>query len=229
MESPYEPHSGSSIPIEPDIQACLKHGWNQMLKYPGQLFVILLIFLLFNLPSQAINLFNDLDDLTDLAGYFGMLSISLVYSIFVLTPLSYGSYYVYLKVARDIEPRVSDLFEGFKVYLNVIIAAILMGLIIFGGTLLLILPGIYFAIKLTFVPFLVIDKRLSPMQAIQRSWDMTKGHELMIVGFFLVGILIGIAGLLALIVGVFVAIVWLSIAYASLYHAIDSKGKNMAI
>ncbi|MCY1083565.1 hypothetical protein [Archangium lansingense] len=48
---------------------------------------------------------------------------------------------------------------------------------IFGGALLLILPGIYFAVCLSLAPALVVLDGLGPLQSLQRSSLLTVGHR----------------------------------------------------
>lgn len=52
---------------------------------------------------------------------------------------------------------------------------------------------------------------------------MTRGHGWTIFGMGVLAILIVIGGLLALIVGVFVAVMWISAAFAVLYHSVEHR------
>jgi hypothetical protein len=67
------------------------------------------------------------------------------------------------------------------------IAANLIQAIAFvGGLLLLILPGFYLLARLILViPILVCETR-DPLEAVRRSWELTRGRGLKVTGFLLV-------------------------------------------
>lgn len=73
------------------------------------------------------------------------------------------------------------------------------GILIFGGALLFILPGLYLAGRLALVSPVIADRGLyDPLAAIRISWDMTRNNGWAIFFFlFLVALVIGIASLIA--------------------------------
>ena len=104
----------------------------------------------------------------------------------------------------------------------------LVGVIICIGLVLFIIPGIIFACKLAFVPYLVVDRRMAVIEAIKESWRMTNGHAWTVFLMGLLAIPICIAGLICLGVGVIVSIMWIRLAFASLYHAVSVSGEAAA-
>ena len=145
-----------------------------------------------------------------------------VYAILVLPVVSYGGDWMYLRFMRDERPNVADIFQGFKKgYLNIVLANLLVFVICGIGFLLLIVPGIIFACRLAFVPYLVMDKGLDPVAAIEKSWFMTRGHGWRIFGMYLLSILLFFCGLVLFIVPGLFALLWAGTAFASLYHAVD--------
>ena len=136
--------------------------------------------------------------------------------------VTYGGNWMYLRFMRDERPNVADLFIGFrKNYLNIVLANLLVYAIVGIGVLLFLVPGIIFACRLTFVPYLVMDKGLDPVAAIEKSWFMTRGHGWRIFGMFLLSILLFICGFALILVGSIFALMWSGTAFASLYHAVD--------
>jgi len=115
------------------------------------------------------------------------------------------------------------MFFAFQQIGQIILANILMGLIIGAGIIMLIVPGIIFACKLAFVPFLVIDKKLDATEAIRQSWNMTKGFSGTIFLMGLVSFLIALAGIICLIVGIFPAAIWIELAFAGIYWVVSEK------
>ena len=195
------------------------YGWRVMSKYFLELFLITIIVIAISSP---IWITNTLDNYHNPAVI--MLKVfAIAYGIFVVSAFDYGAKYVNLKAARDEKIDMKDIMAPFDVYLNVILSNLLVIAIVVAGFFLLIIPGIIFAIKLAFVPYLVIDKKLDPVEAVKRSWEMTKGHGWTIFGMAILSFFIYLAGIIALIVGVFISSMWVSASFASLYLAVERK------
>jgi uncharacterized membrane protein len=62
-------------------------------------------------------------------------------------------------------------------YLNYLIAYVLVSLIVGIGLLLFIIPGLILAVMLNLTLYLVIDKKMGPIEAIKESIARTKGHK----------------------------------------------------
>jgi len=163
------------------------------------------------------------EDIAVAGAIFGFLG--LVYGILVSGPVDYGVAFAYLKAARGDKLEIKDMFEAFKNYWNVVLASLLTFVIIIIGLVLLIVPGIIFACKLAFTPYLVVDRKMEVIEAIKESWRMTGGHAWKVFLIGLLAIPIFIAGLICFGVGVIISIMWITIAFASLYHAVSSSGK----
>ncbi|HEY3788220.1 MAG TPA: hypothetical protein VGL71_05155 [Urbifossiella sp.] len=69
-------------------------------------------------------------------------------------------------------------------------ASIIVFLIIFVGTLLCCIPGIYFAITYAFVSQIVVLERMGPGRSLERSSKLINGHRWRVFGVL---ILVGIA------------------------------------
>jgi uncharacterized membrane protein len=113
------------------------------------------------------------------------------------------------------------MFAGFRNYWNAVLASLLVGAIIFIGFILLIIPGIIFACKLAFTPYLVVERNMDVIEAIKASWNMTRGHAWKVFFIGLLAIPIAIVGLCLLLIGIIPAIMWITLAFASLYHAVS--------
>ena len=193
------------------------YGWQQLWKFFLHLFLVFLVCSIANVPYPG--MFVGLDP----AGFVLLNVMVAAYSIMVLPVINYGGNWMYLRFMRDERANVADLFSGFKTrYLNIILANLLVVAIVGIGFLLLVIPGIIFACRLAFVPYLVMDKGLDPVAAIEKSWFMTRGHGWRIFGMYLLGFVFCVVGFCLLIVGLVFAIMWISAAFASLYHAIDA-------
>jgi uncharacterized membrane protein len=195
-------------------------GWQQLWKYFLHLFLVGVIVWVANIPAQG--LVGNEHAAVDTAG-FGFLSVLFAaYALLLLPVVNYGGNWLYLRYMRDERPNVADVFAGFKKgYLNIVLANLLVVAICGIGLLLLIVPGVIFACRLSFVPYLVMDKGLEPVAAIEKSWFMTRGHGWRIFGMYLLSIVMFFCGLFLLVVGALFALLWIGTAFASLYHAVD--------
>ena len=90
------------------------------------------------------------------------------------------------------------------------------------GFLALIIPGIILSMGLAFVPYLVVDRGLGPIEAIKESWRITKGHKWQLLLLFLALLGINLLGILALIIGVFVTVPITMLAFAHAYRTLNS-------
>ena len=154
--------------------------------------------------------------------------VSIAFGVLVQGPVEYGMSFAYLKAARRDELDVADMFAAFKNYWQAVLASFLMGLIVTVGFILLIVPGIYLACKLAFTPYLVVDRKMGATDAMRESWQMTRGHGWKVFLIGLLGIPIFILGLFCLILGAVIAVMWITLAYASLYHAVESGEGDLA-
>jgi uncharacterized membrane protein len=85
---------------------------------------------------------------------------------------------------------------------------------------MLIIPGIIIACRLAFVSYLVMDKNMEAMKAVEKSWQMTKGHGWTIFGMAIISFFIYIGGLIVFFVGIIVSIMWVHAAFATLYQSV---------
>lgn len=157
-----------------------------------------------------------------------LIPFGLAYGFLFWPVINYSSDFLFVKAIRSQKVEIEGLFEGFRTkYLQIIVANLLVFALVGMGIIMLIIPGIIIACRLAFVSYLVMDKNLDAMSAVEESWRMTRGHGwriffLAIVSFFLV-----IAGLLMMVVGVFIAIMWISASFAELYQSVlDFRNAN---
>ena len=85
----------------------------------------------------------------------------------------------------------SALFrQGLKLLGMVGVTTLLINILVNEGLQLFILPGVWLMMKTTFVPFLIVEDRLSPLKAFRQSLVMTRGiASQMFLGMVLTGII----------------------------------------
>jgi len=146
--------------------------------------------------------------------------IALMYALLVLPVFQFGSKMMFVQAVRKQTPDFDWLVSGFrKNYLNIVLANLLVGALIGIGIVCLIIPGIILACRLTFTPYLVMDRGLDPIKAAEESWRLTRGHgwTIFLMGFM--SFFIVLAGFICLFFGVFISLMWIKSAFATLYHS----------
>lgn len=113
-----------------------------------------------------------------------------------------------LKLTLDLlEKRPGDfnqLFSCYPLTFSAVVASLIFGIAFQIGTVLLVVPGIIVFIKLQFFPFFIVEEGCGPIEALQKSWQLTKGMKWKIFLFDLVMYLLNGLGSICFGVGVFV-------------------------
>jgi uncharacterized membrane protein len=149
-----------------------------------------------------------------------------IINIVVQIIISMGLVKISLKFCDNEKPKISDLFSSYPLFFKFLIGSIIYGLIVIGGLILLIIPGIIWSIQFQFFAYLILDKGISPIEALKKSSKITKGTKW---DLFLFGILLGfinILGALAFLVGLFVTIPATMIATAFVYRKLLSQEES---
>ncbi|MBQ9363617.1 MAG: DUF975 family protein [Bacteroidaceae bacterium] len=100
-------------------------------------------------------------------------------SLLILIPLAWGFCVYFLRIARKENPTFSNLFDGFKDYVRVLLTGLLSSLYIFLWCLLLIIPGIIKTYSYALTYYILKDEpELRYNSAIERSMKMMDGHKM---------------------------------------------------
>ncbi|MDA3891477.1 MAG: hypothetical protein PF517_07395 [Salinivirgaceae bacterium] len=204
-----------NLNLKPRAGSVLTHGWNILWDKFITLFLILLVIWVSYIP---ISVMESTDPTSFGATVLG--AFSLLYLIFIIAPFKVSADYMYLKAIRRQPLDVKELFDVFNNYLNVVLASLLKFAIIGIGFAFLIIPGIIFACRLVFVPYLVMDKRLDPVKAVEESWRLTQGYGWRIFWMGIVSFFLVIGGFMVFLFGSVIAFMWVNAAFAGLYHAV---------
>jgi uncharacterized membrane protein len=137
--------------------------------------------------------------------------------------ISMGLVKIALRFCDNEKGRFSDLFSQYRLFFKYLFASIFCGLIVFGGTLLLIVPGIILGIKFWFYAYFVIDKGLGPIEALKRSYAITTGIKWNLFVFSLLLLGINLLGALCLLIGLFATIPTTMLAVAFVYRKLMAQ------
>ncbi len=128
-----------------------------------------------------------------------------------------------LVAGRMNEVKLSAYNMPVMTYVNYLVVNIIYGILIFTGTLLCVIPGIFIAVRLSMAQYHVIEHpKDGIIGALKSSWEITKGN---FWNLFLIGILyiaLTFAGLFVCCVGAFFAVAYFmfinAIVYFTLYN-----------
>lgn len=130
--------------------------------------------------------------------------------------LSLGATRIGLNLVSGREASIGMLFGGGRKFLPAVGATILYMLMVCIGLVLLIVPGIYLAMRYGQYLTAMVDRDLGVMESFAYSSSITTNNRMNLFLLALMAILISLAGCLALCVGLFFAlpVIWLSMVVA---------------
>lgn len=137
--------------------------------------------------------------------------------------LSIATIKVALLIHDDKKVTWEDIRESFERFPSYVVGTLVYGLIVVLGLILFILPGIYLAIRLQYVPYLIIDKNMRPLDAISESYAITQGNTFNLAFLGVVIGVINIVGALCLLVGLFATVPTGLVAMAYAYRKLAGK------
>ena len=144
----------------------------------------------------------------------GVLASALAY------PFMAGINMIGIRRAADQPISFNEIFSHFGRTLPLVITAVVMMLLIYLGMFLLIIPGLYLAIAYMLAIPLVVERGLSPWQALEASRKAISQHWFKTFGLFLLLGLITLVSVIPLGIGLVWSIPLFVIAMGVLYRTI---------
>lgn len=212
------------------VKGALTYGWNTFKSRPW-IFVQagILLFIVNIALSSAQELLEETGKLNGdmMALIFALLSLAIGIGVAFL--ISMGETAFFLR-AHDKPEDVSlkDLWHPHPFW-KFLGTSLLAGLMILGGLILLIVPGIIVGLMVMFVGYIVIEEKLGPINAIKRSMALTKGNRWKLFQLSLSLLVLNILGLLALLIGLFVTIPVSFIAMVYAYRALKGEAAEEVV
>ena len=153
----------------------------------------------------------------DLGNYVLLAFVSMVLNAavpFILQgPLLAGFHIFCMKKSLNRPAELADLFKGFNYFVPTLVASLVISLLVLGGALLCIIPGLVIAAMYKFTYLFIVDKRMDFWPAMQASHAVVKndyfGFTIFLVamaGLNLLGLLCCVVGLLVTMPVTFAAI-----------------------
>ena len=188
-----------------------KEKWGKIL---GFFFVFFLIEMLAQWPIS----------MADSAGaseaFLAILNIALwFFDVFI----SAGFVSAVLKISRQQDFAIADIFSKAEVFWRYLGGSLLFGLIVVAGTVFLIVPGIYLALTYWPIYYLIIDKGMSICEAFKAAKQMTMGTKWTMFLFQLMMLALIILGAIPLGLGLIIVIPVMTIASTLIYNKLVER------
>jgi uncharacterized membrane protein len=139
--------------------------------------------------------------------------------------LQLGLFRMALKLVDGQPISTSDFLKGHGDFLVFLLAWVLYTLVVGAGLLLLIVPGLMWAVRYGLYGFVVVDQHAEPVEALKRSAVLTEGVRWEVFAFGLAAIGVNILGAIALGVGLFVTIPLTAVAAAKVYRVLVARAE----
>lgn len=111
---------------------------------------------------------------------------------------------------------VRELVTGYTL-VSYLFGTILVGLAVIVGLVLLIVPGIIFALMFSMTTYAIVDKHMGPIEAMKHSKVITKGNRLKILGIVLLMILLMILAVIPAGLGILIVGPWAAQTLVAMY------------
>lgn len=141
-----------------------------------------------------------------------------------LTVIEIGYKKICLRIYDDENPKLAEMFQEYRIFWKYLGVSLLVSLVVFGGLILLVIPGIFWAVRFSFAPFIIIDTRSGLITAMKESYAITKGSFWKILLFWITVGLLNIAGVIPFGLGLLITIPMTTLASVFVYRTL-SKNK----
>lgn len=156
--------------------------------------------------------------------YLGSRAVNILYiAAFVLGVVAQiiigmGLIKIALKITVGEIVALNDVFSVTHLFFLYIGASILYGLIILGGLLLLVVPGLVWLVTYWLFSYVLVDTECGVMTAFSEAKRISKGARWHIFLFIAITGILNIAGVLAFFIGLFITIPITAVATAHVYR-----------
>ena len=201
--------------------ACIRFGWETFKKRPW--FFIGVFLVVGILSSGGRFQLNDTN--------YGAATIAL----FIMAGIAFGVISILAKMgATQLALKAHDNAESATFgdlwaphpFWKFVGASFVVAIIVGVGLILLIVPGIIWSLRYLFVPYLIMERKLSPFEALKESARITYGHKWQLLGLLGLTVLINILGAVLLLVGLLVSIPVSALAMVHAYRILSGQAAS---
>ena len=187
-----------TIPVQKiQISEAFAYGWRQLMKTPAPWLIMAVAAVA---GGAVMGWLSGLTSGSPGGFLFGLATFvvtSLVWFIMVRMSLA---------AVRGDPVSIPEMTDRWDLFVTYLVAGFLYGLGVAFSLVLLIVPGIMFAVAYYFFGFIVVDQGSDPITALKEARALSKGKRWPLFGAGLLAILIHILGMIAFGVGILLAI-----------------------
>lgn len=178
------------------ISNTISRSWQLYKEHVGNLLLFLILITLISVVFGVIRFFTPLD-----SWFLYVVSFA---ETFVNVVMGIGFVRVLLNIAEDKEYSISTLFNQAnpRLILHFVVGALISIVLICLGLLLFIVPGIYLAIRLQFLVFVLLKQEKPDFyRALNTSWRLTENKVFDLAALSFLSFVLLILGVLAFVIG----------------------------
>lgn len=199
----------------------LDDAWKRVKGAKGSIFLALILLVVINICVSFALMFA----LTLILPPMVVGIVQQVLLIVLLAPMNIGVGMMGIRCAVDADIKPFSIFSYYDKIAPLAITHILMYLLIGLGTLCLILPGIYLMVSYALAPYLVVEKGLSPWQALEASRKAITKKWFTFFGIGLVLMLVFLVAMIPLGIGLIwvapLGVITLGVIYRNVFGVED--------
>jgi len=220
----WNPYDGPTDDTPYSATAAIGYGWRKFWAKPGTLLLPVIIVVVILVAAQLIIQFIVSGGFSGNSDNFWRQWLGLGLGSAVMTLLvnllGAALYKGAISVTDGKPFSVGEMFEGYD-KLQVILAAFLIAVATFIGTVVCLLPGILIAFLTPYTLFFIVDQKLEAAEAIKGSVLMVWHNFGKALVFAILAIIVLIIGALLLGIGLFVAVPVVLIGMAFTYRRLQ--------
>lgn len=153
----------------------------------------------------------------------GFSPIGLIVLIFTII-VKIGYTKIFLRMYGGEMPRFSDIFREYRLFWKYLGVCILYPLVVAAGLILLLIPGLFWSIRFSFSPIVLVDTKMGPVKSMKESYAITKGSFWKLLLFWIVMALINLAGVIVFGIGLLITMPVTTFASIWVYRRLSQKG-----
>lgn len=204
-----------------DIQACYKYSYRQFKKYASFIIGITVTYYVLAVIPQIYFYFRAPEEPTMQSQV-----ISLILT-FIQLYLGLGFTKIVLLLLDDRYAEVSTMLSSFRMFISYFVASFLYGFGVLAGLILLVIPGIFVAIRFQFYPYYIIEHGDSGFIALQKSYYATQKLTLDLFLFGITVLAANILGAALMGIGIIFTLPITTMATAVIYKGLLDETQHL--
>lgn len=145
---------------------------------------------------------------------FLVILFGICFFLYLICGLKVGLIQLVFNVHDKTESSVADIFSRFYLAPRLVGTALIFGLIVVGGLVLLIIPGIYWALRFSLFPYFIVDQETGIIDSLKKSYAITQGNVWQLLGVYIIIMLVAVVPL----IGAFTSFLLVPIASVYIYR-----------